>query len=58
MSVQIHLLTAQDFYNLRDVMHSIGGFQVLNPYLNQGRQPIENSSRRPAINLSDDQRSR
>jgi hypothetical protein len=38
MSVQIHLLTALDFYNLRDVMHAIGGFQVLNPYLNQGRQ--------------------
>ncbi len=38
MSVQIHLLTALDFYNLRDVMHAIGGFQVLKPYLNQGRQ--------------------
>lgn len=58
MSVQTQLLTAQDFYNLRDVMHAIGGFQVLTPYLNQGRQPIENSSRRPAFNLSDDQRSR
>lgn len=39
MLMQIHLHTALDFYNLRDVMHAIGGVQVLNPYLNQGRQP-------------------